>query len=222
VVRRCDLHNLLSWVHCSISTQSALRPLLPVISFQTLKYVFLKDWQANFEISEATNLILKDNVAAGGERLCFHMDGEACDAPDETAWSGATSLFAKTVKTAVFAKKIKWNLENTRLSEERCLKYPAAFFLFRQCRSRLPARSTDISRRWRQPVLYDTKLCHLQSLGLRNLPPDSDERHCTQYSHRRFNGKIHALRIIRRCWQISWTFSAFFLELPKWSKCGCI
>ena len=48
----------------------------------------LKDWHACFEISQAENLTLEGNVAAGSERLGFHTDGEACGASEENAWKG--------------------------------------------------------------------------------------------------------------------------------------
>ncbi|CAK8682970.1 unnamed protein product [Clavelina lepadiformis] len=47
------------------------------------------DWHASFEVAEASSLIMKGNVAAGSERRGFHIDGEACDAPeDDNAWTG--------------------------------------------------------------------------------------------------------------------------------------
>ena len=49
---------------------------------------FFQDWQASYELSEATGLTLINNVAAGSERVGFHLDGEACDASDENAYSG--------------------------------------------------------------------------------------------------------------------------------------
>ncbi|XP_076825618.1 fibrocystin-L-like isoform X2 [Clavelina lepadiformis] len=48
-----------------------------------------EDWHASFEVAEASSLIMKGNVAAGSERRGFHIDGEACDAPeDDNAWTG--------------------------------------------------------------------------------------------------------------------------------------
>ncbi|CAK8674402.1 unnamed protein product [Clavelina lepadiformis] len=53
-----------------------------------LELTNFKDWQASFEVAETTNLIMNGNTAAGSERLCFHFDGEACDAPLGNAWTG--------------------------------------------------------------------------------------------------------------------------------------
>uniref|UniRef100_H2YQB4 Polycystic kidney and hepatic disease 1 (autosomal recessive)-like 1 n=1 Tax=Ciona savignyi TaxID=51511 RepID=H2YQB4_CIOSA len=47
-----------------------------------------RDWHAAFELAEATDLVLVNNTAAGSERIGFHVDGEACDAGLENAWSG--------------------------------------------------------------------------------------------------------------------------------------
>nr|XP_026695327.1 fibrocystin-L-like [Ciona intestinalis] len=46
------------------------------------------DWQAAFQLSEATDVVVVNNTAAGSERIGFHVDGEACDAGDENAWMG--------------------------------------------------------------------------------------------------------------------------------------
>ncbi|XP_078699976.1 fibrocystin-L-like [Branchiostoma floridae x Branchiostoma belcheri] len=47
-------------------------------------------WEAALEIMDATNIVLKDNVIAGAERIGVHLDGEPCPGADNPVdnWSG--------------------------------------------------------------------------------------------------------------------------------------
>lgn len=44
-----------------------------------------KLWHASFDISKASHIVLRDNTAAGSERIGFHIRGEGCygDNPEE-------------------------------------------------------------------------------------------------------------------------------------------
>ena len=46
---------------------------------------------ANFELSGAENVSLHGNVAAGGQRVGFHIKGEACDRSGNEAWTSNTA-----------------------------------------------------------------------------------------------------------------------------------
>ena len=57
---------------------------------------FRQDWQASFELSEANRgYTLIGNVAAGSERVGFHIDGESCSSIDESGFSGKKFLLGK-------------------------------------------------------------------------------------------------------------------------------
>lgn len=50
-----------------------------------------KLWHASFDISKASSIVLRDNAAAGSERIGFHIRGETCysDSPGGS-WEGNT------------------------------------------------------------------------------------------------------------------------------------
>ena len=50
------------------------------------------DWTANYELTDARNLMLTDNSAAGGARAGFHTNGENCLSPSfQAQWKGNTA-----------------------------------------------------------------------------------------------------------------------------------
>lgn len=51
-----------------------------------------KLWHASFDISKASQIVLRDNAAAGSERIGFHIRGESCygDNPEER-WEANTA-----------------------------------------------------------------------------------------------------------------------------------
>ncbi|XP_066276424.1 fibrocystin-L-like [Branchiostoma lanceolatum] len=59
-------------------------------AYQDRKEENSEKWEAALEIMDATNVVLKDNVIAGAERIGLHLDGEPCPGADNPvdSWSG--------------------------------------------------------------------------------------------------------------------------------------
>eukprot|EP00058_Branchiostoma_floridae_P026715 XP_002612206.1 hypothetical protein BRAFLDRAFT_108902 [Branchiostoma floridae] len=59
-------------------------------AYQDRKEENSEKWEAALEIMDATNIVLKDNVIAGAERVGVHLDGEPCPGVDNPvdSWSG--------------------------------------------------------------------------------------------------------------------------------------
>ena len=50
------------------------------------------EWTANYELTDANNLMLTDNAAAGGARAGYHTNGENCISPSfQAQWKGNTA-----------------------------------------------------------------------------------------------------------------------------------